>query len=127
MPRSGLPARGGDALGNTGSMRRPNPTEVENVSPDKILRHTAALGREITTHADAIETTVQQARARGDVPRPEGDMAVRQLAPSGSLGTQLEAVRHAPAELSAAPYEQSMSLKEETQGGSMNATAKGPA
>ena len=95
------------------------------MSPDEILRHTAALGREITKYADVIEATLQQARASGEAPRPEDDAAVRQLAPSGILGTQLEAVHNALAELSAALYEQGISLKEETQGGSMNDDSQG--
>lgn len=95
------------------------------MSPDEILRHTAALGREITKYADVIEATLQEARTGGDAPRPEEDAALGQLAPCGILGTQLEAVRNALAELSAALYEQGISLKEETQGGSMNDDSQG--
>jgi hypothetical protein len=120
-----LSGDGHAALGDAGSTHRCALVEVQNMSPDEILRQTAALGREITKYADVIEATLQQARERGTALKLEDDATVQQLARTGVLGTQLESVRDALAELSAALYEQGISLKEEAQGSSMNDDSQG--
>jgi hypothetical protein len=91
----------------------------------EILRYTAEIGREITKYADVIATTIEDAGRPTDSWRSQDEAVMEQLAPTGSLGKQLEEVRLALAELSAALSEQGVKIGEETQGSSINEDNQG--